>query len=214
MGCFPPAGGAGAESSGGRPDPRRRILEAAIRCFSRHGFHSASMQMICAEAKMSPGGVYRHFRSKDEIIGAIAEIELDQGSELFETLHRAEDPVAGIIQLADDYLRFVAASTEGDLCADVLAEARRSPAVKQLFQRNIDKVRGEMEAAIRRGQAGGQVDPDLDPRLAAALLNALGDGLCAHMVLDPELAPDRVAPVLALLAERFLRPSPAGRTDP
>lgn len=172
------------------------------------------MQMICAEAKMSPGGVYRHFRSKDEIIGAIAEIELEQGSELFDSLHRAEDPVAGIIQLADDYLRFVAASTEGDLCADVLAEARRSPAVKQLFERNIAKVRGEMEMAIQRGQASGHVDPAIDPRMAAALLNALGDGLCAHMALDPELSPDRVASLLGLLAERFLRPPTSGRSDP
>ncbi len=212
MGCFPSTGA--ADGAAERADPRRRILEAAIRCFLRNGFHSASMQMICAEARMSPGSVYRHFRSKDEIIGAIAEIELEQGACLFEPLHQAADPVRGIVQLADDYLRSVAASPEGDLCADVMAEARRSPAVKALFARNIAKVRGEMETAIRRGQESGHVDPDLDPRLAAALLNALGDGLCAHMALDPELAPDRVGPLLGLFAERFLRPPSPGRSDP
>lgn len=214
MGCFPPPGGTAPDASGARVDPRRRILEAAIRCFLRNGFHSASMQMICAEAKMSPGGVYRHFRSKDEIIGAIAELEMEQGDCFFESLHQTDDPVIGIARLADDYLRMVGASPEGDLCADVLAEARRSPAVKVLFERNVAKVRGEMEAAIRRGQASGHVDPGLDPQLTAAILNALGDGLCAHMALDPELSPDRVAPLIGLLTERFLRPPAPGRSDP
>ena len=213
MGCFPTTGDTATDGVPPRPDPRRRILEAAIRCFLRSGFHAASMQMICAEARMSPGSVYRHFRSKDEIIGAIAELELEQGGDFFQCLHEAEDPVAGLVQLADDYLRAVSQSAEGDLCADVMAEARRSPAVKALFERNVAKVRGEMEAAIRRGQASGHVDPDLDPQVAAALLNAMGDGLCAHMALDPALAPDRVGPVLGLLAERFLRP-PSERADP
>ena len=49
-------------------DPRQRILEAAMRCFCENGFHSASMQQICAAANMSPGGVYRYFASKDAIM--------------------------------------------------------------------------------------------------------------------------------------------------
>src|SRR3954464_11109027 len=45
-------------------DRRSEILSAAQTCFARPGFHQTSMQEICAEAGMSPGNLYRYFRSK------------------------------------------------------------------------------------------------------------------------------------------------------
>ena len=54
-------------------EQRRRILDAAIACFARGGFHATGMQAVCAEAGMSPGGLYRYFRSKEAIIEAIVE---------------------------------------------------------------------------------------------------------------------------------------------
>ena len=59
---------------------RQRVLDAALCCFAREGFHGTSMQTICAEAKMSPGALYRHFPSKDHIIEAIAVAEREQDS--------------------------------------------------------------------------------------------------------------------------------------
>ena len=54
-------------------DRRDEILVAAQACFARAGFHQTSMQEICAEAGMSPGNLYRYFRSKEDIIAGIAE---------------------------------------------------------------------------------------------------------------------------------------------
>ncbi|MEV6400473.1 TetR/AcrR family transcriptional regulator [Streptomyces sp. NPDC051907] len=51
---------------------RRQILDGAARCFARNGFHATSMQDILREAGLSAGAVYRYFRSKEELIGAIA----------------------------------------------------------------------------------------------------------------------------------------------
>src|SRR6476646_4204190 len=54
-------------------DRRSEILSAAQTCFARAGFHQTSMQEICAEAGMSPGNLYRYFRSNEDIIAGIAE---------------------------------------------------------------------------------------------------------------------------------------------
>jgi AcrR family transcriptional regulator len=51
---------------------RRQILDAALTCFSRDGFHRTPMQAIFEESGLSPGAVYRYFKSKDEIVAAIA----------------------------------------------------------------------------------------------------------------------------------------------
>src|SRR4051795_9152425 len=56
-----------------KSDRQAEILAAAQRCFARSGFHGASMQEICAEAGMSPGNLYRYFRSKEALIAGIAE---------------------------------------------------------------------------------------------------------------------------------------------
>src|SRR5262245_19988937 len=50
---------------------RRQILNDAMRCFAREGFHRTTMQDIFREADLSPGAVYSYFKGKDELIGGI-----------------------------------------------------------------------------------------------------------------------------------------------
>src|SRR5688500_8917991 len=60
---------------------RAQIVNAAVACFAREGFHRTTMHDICREAGLSPGAVYRYFASKDELIQAIADArhEREQG---------------------------------------------------------------------------------------------------------------------------------------
>jgi AcrR family transcriptional regulator len=50
---------------------RNEIIEAARRCFLRHGFHQTTTDEICREAAITPGGLYHYFSSKEEIIVAV-----------------------------------------------------------------------------------------------------------------------------------------------
>ena len=47
---------------------REEILAAAKACFAREGFHATSMRDIYRECGLSPGAVYNHFASKEEIV--------------------------------------------------------------------------------------------------------------------------------------------------
>jgi AcrR family transcriptional regulator len=51
---------------------REQILAAARTCFLTKGLHNTSMQDLIQEAGLSVGAVYRYFKSKNEIISAIA----------------------------------------------------------------------------------------------------------------------------------------------
>src|SRR3954462_1158614 len=51
---------------------RQQILTAARACFLTKGLHNTSMQDLIQEAGLSVGAVYRYFKSKNEIINAIA----------------------------------------------------------------------------------------------------------------------------------------------
>lgn len=46
---------------------RQRILDAAMEEFSIRGYEGASLSTICAEKGISKGGIYHHFRDRDEL---------------------------------------------------------------------------------------------------------------------------------------------------
>lgn len=49
---------------------RQRIVHSARKLFNRHGFEQVSIDRIMAEAGLTRGGFYNHFRSKDELYAA------------------------------------------------------------------------------------------------------------------------------------------------
>jgi AcrR family transcriptional regulator len=50
---------------------RERILEAAEKLFAEKGFHETAMDEIVRASKVSKGGVYFHFPSKEELFFAL-----------------------------------------------------------------------------------------------------------------------------------------------
>ena len=49
-------------------EPRQEILRAAARLFQQQGYDGTSMNDVAAALKLSKGGLYHHFQSKDEIL--------------------------------------------------------------------------------------------------------------------------------------------------
>jgi len=55
-----------------RTDPVRRLVDAATEAFAERGFHATTTRDIASRAGMSPAALYVHFRSKEEVLYAIA----------------------------------------------------------------------------------------------------------------------------------------------
>ncbi|MGX7824404.1 SACE_7040 family transcriptional regulator [Actinokineospora sp. 24-640] len=73
-----------AESAEPKPPTRReQILAAAAELFARHGFHGVGIDDIGSAVGISGPALYRHFRSKDAMLGemltAISEVLLAGG---------------------------------------------------------------------------------------------------------------------------------------
>ena len=78
-----------------RSAAQRRTLEAALNLFAEYGVGATSYQMIADEVGVTKGAIYHQFKTKDEIIIAVAEMEL---AKLEDALHAAEaedDPDRG-----------------------------------------------------------------------------------------------------------------------
>jgi AcrR family transcriptional regulator len=71
-------------------DSRQEILRTAARLFKQRGYDATSMNDVAAALKLSKGGLYHHFQSKDEILYEI----MNHAMEI--TQDRVLNPVRGI----------------------------------------------------------------------------------------------------------------------
>jgi TetR/AcrR family transcriptional regulator, cholesterol catabolism regulator len=79
-------------------DSRQEILRTAARLFQQRGYDATSMNDVAAALKLSKGGLYHHFQSKDEILFEI----MDHAMHITE--ERVLTPVRGIAD-PDERLR-------------------------------------------------------------------------------------------------------------
>lgn len=193
---------------------RRRVLDAAIACFTRSGFHGTSMHEICAAAGMSPGALYRYFPSKEAIIIAIVEEERSLRAKLVETLESAPTFVEGLVRMGQALFSGEMLMVYLELGPEIYAEAARNPALKSSFQ----EVEEEMNEALRRAflaaRARGEIDPTLDPEIVILFLNAIGDGLVLRNGFDRPANLEHAMPVFATLFARMLAPASPSAASP
>jgi AcrR family transcriptional regulator len=64
------APGSAAEDAGRRPDVRQRILETASELFYRRGVRAVGIDLVVEKAGVAKTSLYRHFRTKDELVAA------------------------------------------------------------------------------------------------------------------------------------------------
>jgi TetR/AcrR family transcriptional repressor of uid operon len=185
-------------------EKREEILAAAERCFARSGFHRATIAQICDEAGISPGHLYHYFASKEAIIGAIASAGLEYTKARFAEITEDRDPIRTLVS---EFERLKALNkTKSGVLIDVLAEAARDPQIGQILRDTSEEMRRLLTDFLRRGQARGQIDPNLDADMASAMLISMIDSLKTLSIRAPNIDPQRSADVLDEMITRFLSP--------
>jgi AcrR family transcriptional regulator len=187
-------------------EKRRRILDAAHRCFRRDGFRGASIGDICAAAKMSPGHLYHYFASKEAIIKALIELRLEQETAFFAELTQNADLITALFGLLDRRMKRLRAHGFS-LLLEMSAESDRNPTIATIVRRTERGIGELLSRLIREAQGRGQVDQELDPDIAATVIVNLVIGLNQlALVRNPAFDLNAAADMLKVLMERFLRP--------
>ena len=174
---------------------RQQILDAAIACFARKGFHETTMADIALEAGVSDTLAYRYFRGKDEVIEAAVRRHGDARADELGGASGVEDFRALVNLLLDTnvrrfgrpqdmqatmgmYMRAWAAALHDE-------ETRRE--VVRRWHHHFDVAEG----LIARAQQQGQLRPDLDSTAMAWVMIATHYGTNLLAVLDPTVDLER-----------------------
>jgi AcrR family transcriptional regulator len=95
----------GAGKPGDATDVRERILETASGLFYREGVRAVGVDLVVAEAGVAKTSLYRHFRTKDDLIAAFLKREDEDFWRTWDAVARehADDP-AGELQAHMDWI--------------------------------------------------------------------------------------------------------------
>ena len=169
---------------------REQILAAARRVFLRNGFHATSMQDLFAEAQLSSGAVYRYFRSKDEMVLAIAQDSIRAVIDLMSSVARQrEGGSAGEALAAAISLLHQKNEKDGlaGLSIQVWGEALRGGGLRESFVAMLREIKGEITAVVRRDQEAGRLPSDVSPEALAGVLVSIIPGYLLQLaMLNPD----------------------------
>lgn len=153
-----------------RSEAQLRTLRAALELFAEHGVNATSYQMIADAVGVTKGAIYHQFKTKDELVLAVAELEL---SRLEDALEAAESMDGS--DVAREFLlnRVIDHAVDHRRAANTL---QFDPVLVRLlsdhkpFQRFIERLYGML--------VGDKPGPDTQVRLAA--LTCVVGGTVAH----------------------------------
>jgi TetR/AcrR family transcriptional regulator, transcriptional repressor of aconitase len=185
---------------------RSQILDAAIICFARQGFHRSTMQDIVRQSKLSPGAIYNYFESKDEIVEAIATDRHAKERALISEARKARTLAAALQQIRDAFfgpLRDPKERLRRRVGIQLWAESQRNPQILKLVRRGTDQPRKLLTAIIVDAQRRGEISKEINAEAVARLLIASFHGFVLQFEWEGTLAP---APYVGLLDDfvRFL----------
>jgi AcrR family transcriptional regulator len=159
---------------------RSQILDAAMACFARQGYHATSMDDVVRESGLSVGAIYTYFPSKEDLFLALGEARTDQTLTYLNELFRRPGPMAPKCREAVDYFF-------GNLTDDLLplarvgleflSEATKSERIKERQDRRFESIRQFFHWLLTDARQRGVVRADVDVDAAAELMMALNEGI-------------------------------------
>ncbi len=183
---------------------KNEILDAAFACFRRRGFHKTTIKDICNEAQLSPGAVYRYFRSKEDIIQAAIDRNTAELTNLIATT-RSQAPSPGeALDMMANY--FFGRLQEPDFMQDTRLDIEtwpeflRDDQLRAGIARQVAALRVLFVQLFSEAQAEGYLKEGPAPEHLFNLVTALYQGLRLNMFFEPEAVdPDAVAQTLVEL---------------
>jgi len=167
-------------------DRRTQILEAAVVCFAKRGFHQASMHDISAEAGISVGLIYRYFQNKEAVIAAMAHRHKQEISELLERARQAPTLLESLEVLFTAHCCESSPKVISAFVVDLYSEASRNPQMADLVRDVLQTAMAGVVDVISRSPEAQNRPHDLTPKQMVELIFAVARGMLMFDILQPQ----------------------------
>lgn len=168
---------------------RQRLLDAALKVFSRRGYAAARLEDIADEAGVTRGAIYWHFKNKADLyntlvgetlggIQGVVDRAVGQGGTFLEIQRRVMIYITTLPEVDETYRAVMELTVLKTGYAPELAEGLRA---KNEASRQLE---AELAGYYRMGIEEGEVRADLDPAIAARSMLAFMNGIWLSWLVD------------------------------
>lgn len=155
-------------------EKREKILSVAVNEFANHGFENANINTIAKKAQVSVGSLYKYFDTKTDLFMTSVHYGISSLEVIVDSVVNSDEDVMvrleKLIRIAIEYSRrnsvliklYNVCTNEGD------------KDLAQKIARDMETITGDAyKKTIIQGQVAGEIRTDIDPGMAAFLVDNL-----------------------------------------
>ena len=166
---------------------RTQILDAAVRCFARHGYYETTIEDLVTETGLSRGALYLYYPSKEAIYLAISERWSCGLKEAIQARLTPDLSPASILQIIIE-VNGEHVQAEAEACRILLEGSHLASHIPALAERKAEQQAHNVVALshlLRAGIEAGEFRPDMDVETQARILMASLHGLMVQWHRQP-----------------------------
>ena len=153
---------------------QEQILQTALELVGRHGLRGLNVGAVARQIGLVPSAIYRHFRSKDQVVDGILGLIRER---LLENIRLAEeeglDALQGLNRLLMRHIRLIR-ENKGILSLIFSEEIfSRFPERRARVYGIIKEYLQAVAAIVRQGQQEGKIRAELTPEMLAVMFLGL-----------------------------------------
>jgi TetR/AcrR family transcriptional regulator, transcriptional repressor for nem operon len=126
---------------------RARLVESSGRHAKQHGFGSSAMVDLAAQAGVTTGSLYKHFKGKSDLFVAMITAELKRTADLYDAVDPSD--AAQVLRALEGYLSLghVNQPSAGCPLPSLTAEvARADDDVKEAFEKGVQAIHAKVKS--------------------------------------------------------------------
>ncbi len=152
-------------------DSRQEILRTAARLFQQQGYDATSMNDVAAALKLSKGGLYHHFQSKDEILFNLMDHAMEITQErVINPVRAISDPEEAIRTLIRLHIEVVLSLRDREITVMLHENHPLPPTLRRRINTRKKEYIHFVENLVAEAQKKRQLKGTVSPRAAAFAL--------------------------------------------
>lgn len=155
-------------------EKRLRVIDAATKEFAKKGYHDASVGNIAAKSGISVGAIYKYFKNKQDLFLTIVDHSIERMETLLMGLAKADEDV--LLKVEKILREIILVSREESTLIKLYngMTAINDKKLAKQFASEMEEMTARIYTlAIKEGQKSGEIRRDIDPSVAAFLIDNL-----------------------------------------
>jgi len=163
---------------------RKQIIDALRKLIIEYGSENVTVRRIAKEIGVSQGAIYRHFKSKREILSFLVDYIEES---LLGDVEKSENP-GSTLQFLEGILKNHISAIEQRKGVSFLVVAEIVSLGDKRLNKKIHEVLnnyvGQVKEIVVQGIESGEIKPNIDPEMAATIFFSIVQGLVTIWALS------------------------------